>query len=202
MGACQFVAVKQAFRRKTMRPYVFVLFLAALPAVSQNQSPDLRAEAGCGPSNIHFEVKTNKNQHGIAQPEPGKALVYVIEEVTNPSAMTFGQATTRVGLDGNWVAANHGNSYVSFGVSPGEHRVCADWQSILKPLQKLSGAANLTADVGKVYYFRSEVRIPWSGGADHHGDDQTGQVTLRAIDDPEGQLLISKSASSTWKAKN
>jgi hypothetical protein len=185
-----------------MRPYLLVALFLAVPVFGQEQAPDLRAEAGCGPSNTRFEVKTDKNQHAMTPPESGKAVVYVIEDVSNPTAMTFGQVTTRVGLDGNWVGANHGQSYVSFAVEPGEHRVCADWQSSLKNLQKLSNAATLTAEAGKTYYYLSEVRIPWNGGADHNGDDQNGQVTLRAVDEPEGKLLISKSATSDWKARN
>jgi len=46
------------------------------------------------------------------------------------------------------------------------------------------------------------VTIPWNGHADEHGNDQEGQVKLKAVDESEGLLLISKSASSTWKARN
>jgi hypothetical protein len=185
-----------------MYRYMFLTLLLTAAASGQNQSIDARLAAGCGPAKTAFEVKTDKNQHPVARPESGKALVYVIEDVTNPTAMTFGEATTRVGLDGNWVGANHGHSYISFSTEPGEHRVCADWQSSMKDLQKLSGAARLTAEAGKTYYYRSEVTIPWNGGAANHGNDQEGQLKLERVDESEGLLLISKSASSTWQAKN
>lgn len=184
-----------------MNRYLFLALLLAAPAFGQEQRPDLRAEAGCGPSDTRFDVRTDKNQHTVIHPESGKALVYVIEDVRNSSAMTFGQVTTRVGLDGNWVAANHGPSYAWFAVEPGEHHVCTDWQSSLKRLQNLSGAADLTAQAGKTYYYLSEVTIPWSGSVNHRGDDQNGQLMLRAVDESEGRLLISNSASSTWKVK-
>jgi hypothetical protein len=118
---------------------MFLALLLAAPAFGQDQAADPRTAAGCGPAKAEFDVKTDKNQHSAAQPESGKALVYVIEDVTNPHAMTFGTVTTRVGLDGNWVGANHGQSYISFAAEPGEHRVCVDWQSSLKGLQTERG---------------------------------------------------------------
>jgi len=36
-----------------------------------------------------------------------------------------------------------------------EHRVCVHWQSSLASRQQLSGAAELTAEAGKTYYFRT-----------------------------------------------
>jgi hypothetical protein len=183
-----------------MHKCMFLALLLAAPAFGQ-AAADPRTAAGCGPAKTEFDVKTDKNQHSVTPPESGRALVYVIEDVTNPHAMTFGVVTTRVGLDGNWVGANHGQSYMSFAAEPGQHRVCADWQSSLKGLQKLSGATDLTVEAGKTYYYRSEVTIPWSGHGDQLGNEQTGQVRLKPVDDSEGLLLISKSASSTWAAK-
>jgi hypothetical protein len=180
-------------------PLLAVLLSAS--ALGQSPLPDLRVEAGCGPSNIKFDVTTARNQPQISEPEPGKALVYIVEDVKNPSAMPFGQVTTRVGLDGSWVGANHGQSYMRFSADPGERRVCADWQSSLKSLQRLSGAATLNAEAGKTYFYRVEVTVPWTGRANERGDDQSGQLTLQAIDRPEGLLLISRSASSSWRAK-
>ena len=185
-----------------MRKYLLVVSLLVAPIAGQGQTADPRTAAGCGPATASFEVKTDKNHRPMAQSEPGKALVYVVEDVKNPQAMTFGQVTTRVGLDGNWVGANHGQSYTFFLAEPGEHRLCSDWQSSLKGLRRLSGAADLTVEAGKTYYYRSEVTIPWTGHGEEHGNDQEGEVKLRVLDDSEGLLLISKSASSAWQAKN
>jgi hypothetical protein len=109
-----------------MHRYMSLALLLNAPALGQGRAVDPRIAAGCGPVKTEFSVTTHKNQHSVTQPEAGKALVYVIEDVANPSAMTFGEVTARVGLDGNWVGANHGQSYVSFAAEPGEHRVCAD----------------------------------------------------------------------------
>ena len=92
--------------------------------------------------------------------------------------MQIGDVTTRVGLDGTWVGANHGRSYVSFAVEPGQHRVCTDWQSSFKAVQKLSGAADLTAEAGKTYYYRMEVTIPWK---EHAAQVQFLQWQLQSL---------------------
>jgi len=103
-------------------------------------------------------VKVDKNQHVVTQPEPGKALVYVIAEENPDDSYNIGDITTRVGLDGTWVGANYGESYLSFTLAPGEHRVCVDGQSTLASRQQLNGAAELTVEVGKTYYFHFAFR--------------------------------------------
>jgi len=174
--------------------YLLLALIVVTPAFAQGQAAAPRTAAGSGAANVKFDVKTNKKQHTVAQPEPGKALVYVIvQEISDPHAMQIGDVTTRVGLDGNWVGANYGRSYISFAVEPGEHHICTDWQSRLKAAEKLSGAAELTAEAGKTYYYRAELTMPWE---QHNAD-----LRLKAVDDAEGLLLISKSAMSTWKAK-
>jgi hypothetical protein len=58
---------------------LFLLLLFATPMLAQDQAAALGA-GGCGPEKIEFDVKTDKNQHPMAQLQPGKALVYVFEE--------------------------------------------------------------------------------------------------------------------------
>jgi len=178
-----------------MQKYMLLALALALPSFGQGHAADLRSAAGCGPSQTQFDVRTDKHQHAVTQPESGRALVYVIvEERRDPHAQQIGDITTRVGLDGDWAGANHGQSYMSFAVEPGAHRLCTDWQSRPKAMQKLSGAADLIAEAGKTYYYRAEVTIPWA--------DHAANLRLEAVDGAEGLLLVSKSASSTWKIKN
>src|SRR5580704_12891429 len=80
-------------------------------------------------------------------------------------------------------------------VAPGEHHVCVDWQSSLKSRQKLSGAAELTAEAGKTYYFRAEVVL--TQATESHDE----RLSIKAVDAPEGMLLVSKSSLSAWKTK-
>ena len=56
--------------------FTIVLFVA--PLFAQDQVAVARAAAGCGPSEVRFTVKTDKDQHPMAQPEAGKAIVYVL----------------------------------------------------------------------------------------------------------------------------
>lgn len=184
-----------------MRKLMFGVLVWALPAFGQNQPMDLRTAAGCGPMQEQFSAKVDKTQHNVAEPEAGKALVYVIvQERPSPgNAMYIGNITTRVGVDGKWVGANYGESYISFSVQPGEHRVCSDWQSVMKSRQKLSGAADLVAEAGKTYFFRVELwtGVPPSGDREFHEEE----VKLKAADASEGMLLVSKTGQSAWKKK-
>jgi hypothetical protein len=171
------------------------VFLFAWPimALAQDQAEAARAAAGCGPTEIEFDVKTDKNQHPLAQPEAGKALLFVFEnERHDPNKFIIGNATTRVGLDGKWVGANHGDSYFFFPVDPGEHRLCANWQSSLKRFSKLGSAASFTAEAGKVYFFRVEVE---------ERTEHPATVKLEPVDSADGQFQISSRGLSTSHQK-
>jgi hypothetical protein len=178
----------------TVHEFIFLALLMAMPVFGQDQTTDLRTAAGCGPSETQFSVKSDHTLHAVRQPEPGKALVYVIEQGRPEGGEA--KVTVRVGLNGNWMGANYGESYLSFDVAPGEHHVCVDWQSSLKSRQKLSGAAELTAESGKTYYFRAEVVL--TQATESHDE----RLSIKAVDAPEGMLLVSKSAQSAWKMKN
>jgi len=65
-------------------------------------------------------VKTEKGQHP-AQPNAEKELVYIIEDDSDFGS--FPKPTTRIGVDGNWVGATHGNPKFSFFVDPGIHHL-------------------------------------------------------------------------------
>ncbi len=176
-----------------MHKFIFLALLLAAPVFGQEQATDLRTAAGCGPIKTQFDVTVNKKQHAVTQLESDKALVYVIEEYeSDPHYHTFGHVTTRAGLDGNWVGAPHEGAYISFLVEPGAHRLCSDVQSMFAALQKLSGAAELNAEAGKTYYYRVVV-------ADY--DNRQPQLWVKTMDEPEGLLLVSKSAQSNWKVK-
>src|SRR5580704_7921755 len=110
---------------------LLALLLFALPAIpAYGQDPSAAAGSGCGPDKVQFDVKTDKNQHIQSQPEPGKALVYMFEQVKlDADALPVNLATIRVGVDGQWVGANHGRSYFSFPVEPGDNSICVSWQT-------------------------------------------------------------------------
>ena len=124
---------------------VVVFMLLAAAAFAQNQ-PAV-APAACGPKDTNFDVKLDKSQHTLAQPEPGKARVYFIQDLGKVSCIgSCGK--TKIGLDGTWVGAIQHNSYFSVSVAPGEHHLCAAPGPI-------TAFAHLTAEAGKTYYFRT-----------------------------------------------
>lgn len=128
-----------------MRIALILMFLAA-PLFAQDQ-PTAAATAACGPKDASVDVKLDKTQHTVAQPEPGKALVYFIQDLGKISCIGS-CGTTKIGVNGKWVGAVKHNSYFSISVDPGEHHLCAD------PGQFVA-FAHLSAEAGKVYYFRT-----------------------------------------------
>lgn len=119
-------------------------------------------------------------------------MVYIIEDDTEFES--FPRPTTRLGLDGQWVAANHGNSYSYFPVDPGEHHLCASWQgTVIVGARNTAAAAHFTAEAGKIYFFT--VKNKWLR---EHG---FSRVDLSPIDSDEGQLLASKYPLSTSHPK-
>jgi hypothetical protein len=130
--------------------FIALFFVASVFA----QNPSAVATAACGPEKVSINVKLDKSDHGLAQPDPGKALVYIIQDRGKYPAGYVGTVVTMIGLDGKWVGANKNNSYFSISVEPGEHHMCACVQSRLgHPV----GLVHFTAEAGNVYYFDARV---------------------------------------------
>lgn len=163
----------------SMKKRCCVLYLAilvgVLPAMAQqDDAAAARTAAGCGLSTEMFNVQTTDQQHPVGQAEPGKALVYFfVDFVTAP--------TMRVGVDGTWVGANNGKSYFFFPVAPGEHNICAEWQSgtFKKSSERVGEAMHLTAEAGKTYYLRLNFSYQ--------------RMHLELSDEAEGHFLIGSS---------
>jgi hypothetical protein len=178
--------------------FAVAILFATIPALAthaQNNDQDaasLARAAGCGASDVKFNVKTEKNQHPTAQPESGKAIVYIYNAVRTGASINIGSITVRVGLDGEWVGANHGQSYFYFPVELGDHRICAQWQSSIGRLSKLASAASLSAEPGQTYYLRAFV------DTGTHGEPF---VKLEPLDPAEAILISANSAFSTSQPK-
>jgi hypothetical protein len=179
---------------KTIFAVLLVLVAISLltsSAFAQDKPTGGAGAPGCGEPKIKFEVKTEKGQRP-ALTDVGKALVYFIE---NDSQFdSFPSPTTRMGIDGEWVGATHGNSYFYSSVSPGVHHLCASWQKAVILLQgRQTAAAHFTAEAGGVYYF--EIKNIW------HREHGAGDISLRPLDSDEGQLLANKFSYSTFQPK-
>lgn len=168
-----------------------VMLLFAATALAQTASTAVAP--GCGAADAKFTVKTDKSQHPSAQPENGKAVVYFMKD--DSSFESSPRPTTRMGIDGSWVGANHADSYFFVTVDPGEHHLCASWQSWIGfGMRETSAAAHFTAEPGQTYYFR--VRNTWLR---EHG---VTHVDLSPLDSDEGQLLASRYAFSKSQPKD
>jgi len=176
-----------------MKRSLLVVLLFAAPILAQSPATDqaaqARAAAGCGPSETHFEVTTDKNQHPLPQPETGKALVYIFRvEKRTPDVHYFGKETMLAGIDGTWIGANRDdNSFLFLPLDPGSHHLCVNFDSKLKKFSRIGTATSFSAEAGKVYYFRAEIDFRM---------DHEFAAKLESIDPAEGQLLVASSSLS------
>jgi len=105
---------------------IAAILLLSCCALSQDQRAISRAEVGCGPQDVKYEVKFDDSQHPTPTPEDGKALIYVVAD---------GDLTSVFGVDEKWEGAVKGGRAPSTGAyffvptEPGEHHVCAMLQS-------------------------------------------------------------------------
>jgi hypothetical protein len=151
-----------------------------------------------GPPNAEFQIKMDNTQSPGFQPESGKALVYVAEDQKFQAAK---EVTARIGVDGAWVGATRGNSYLFFSAEPGEHHLCADWRSSFLARGRLVSLFGFTAEAGKVYYFRVRTTGGPSSMLDRSALDESALFDLELINVDEGKLLVSTSPYSTSRPK-
>jgi len=143
--------------------------------------------AACGPDDVSFKVKLDDSQHTPAQPDPGKARVYFLQEAG--TSFTLGYPTVKVAIDGAWAGANHGNSYFSVSVDPGEHHVCVTLQSSI--VAQRVELAHFTAEADKVYYYRTRLVVSRS----------VELLDLNPVDSDQGKYLIGTFPLSTSSIK-
>lgn len=175
--------------RATLVAACFVLCACSL-TVAQNQ-PALSA---CGPATAHFDTQTAAPP-AIA-PDGNKSQIYVIE-VFDRLPNQLARPTLRIGMDGSWVGADKGNSYFTFAVDPGDHHLCANWQSVFRSYSKKAALAGFTAEAGQSYYFRARIseRGGMSGGSSFSLD-------LDQVNPDEGKYLVQSSAFRVSRVTN
>lgn len=181
---------------------ILTIVLLASAALAQDPDAVARATRACGPLDQNMEVRVDKpTSHPLAQPEPGKALVYVIQDDQSGATNFWGHSTSetsRVGLDGTWIGANKGRSYFFFNVDPGDRHLCSDLAEDFDRSQPgLISVTRFTAEPGKTYYFR--VRLTGNGcsASDHPGNCRPARLELEGLDEDKGQFLVASSRFST-----
>jgi hypothetical protein len=158
---------------------VILLFTSIFSAAGQTNS---LGAPGCGSYDVQFDVKTTRSQNDLPAPDSGKALVVFLQD--DARYETIPRPTTRFGIDGTWVGATHSNSYFYVPVDPGEHHLCANWQSkgILVGSSRPTAALHFVAEAGKVYSFRARDT--------YNKDRPPAEVKLEVIDNDEAQILM------------
>jgi hypothetical protein len=172
----------------------FMILLFASSAFAQSPpAPTGTASApACGPADFSFAVKSDGSSHPVSQPEPGKALVYFLQDDT--AYDSFPRPTLKWAVDGNWIGATHGDTYFYLSVAPGEHHLCTEWQSaVVVNASRESAAASFSAEAGQVYYFRAQ-DFYWRGVG-------VASVKLGLADSDEALLLMSSFGFSTSHPK-
>jgi len=161
--------------------------LLACCAIAKDKRAISRAEMGCGPQNVKYEVKTDETQHPTPTPEDGKALIYFVAD---------GHLTTPFGFDERWVGAVDGGGYFFVPIDPGEHHVCAMLQSFLtqEVLTRFPRVSvhSLQAEPGATYYFRTPVVGISTGFV----------LQLEQSDPDEGRWFVASSKFTTSHRKH
>jgi hypothetical protein len=174
----------------------FVVILIAA-SVSAQDSASTSPLSVCGPMSVKFQIKMGDGQSPNVTPEPGKALVYVIEDQQFKAAK---DVTVRIGLDGAWVGATRGDSYLSFPVEPGEHHLCANIMPGFLSTGRRVSLFGLTTEAGGVYYFRARTTGGPSSAMYRNGADDTISIDLDLLNRDEGKFLVAFSSRSVSNA--
>jgi len=162
---------------------IAAIFLLSCCAFGQDKAAVSAMEAGCGPQDAKFEVKSDESQHPAPTPEDGKALIYFVAD---------GHLTSPFGVDGQWVGAANGGRYFFVAVEPGEHHICAMLQSFLTERGPRVSVYSLKAEPGGSYYFRTRMVGISTGFV----------LQLDQLNSDEGRWFVAWSKFSTSHPKN
>jgi hypothetical protein len=165
-----------------MKTFAAIVLLSCC-AFGQDKAAVSAMEAGCGPQDAKFEVKSDESQHPAPTPEDGKALIYFVAD---------GHLTTPFGVDGKWVGAVNGGRYFFVPIEPGEHHLCAMLQSFLTERGPRVSVHSLKAEPGGSYYFRTRMVGISTGFV----------LQLDQLDSDEGRWFVAWSKFSTSHPKN
>lgn len=172
--------------------------LVAASGLAQ-KAPDAASPlAACGDENAAYSVARGPVGDNATAPGADKATVYLIEVYNLKDKGRFARPTLRQGLDGVWLGATQGFTYVSATVAPGVHHLCSRWQSMFGALSQQISLNSFDAVAGKKYYFRVQINVE-GGTGDAPGP---ASIDLQQVSEDEGRFLVSEAAQSISKLKN
>lgn len=167
---------------------VFLLTVSCAVATFGQDGALTAAMAACGPAQDRLKVTPDSTKQVLTEPEPGKALLFIIEDNGFYNHIVGSGITYKVGVDGAWIGGiNRRSPTLAISLMPGEHHLCANWQSRLFAdiASKAVTLAHLEAQPDKAYYFRIR---EWESQTQVH-------VDLDPVDSDQGRLLIAASRS-------
>ena len=156
----------------------------------------------CGDEKVSFDIQLQKNTPSPVIPEAGKAQVIFIEKSEKPptlgclSAGVSCNDVTRFGVDGVWVGATKGNSYLTITIEPGVHHLCA-------VVGKEVHAEPLTVEADHAYYFQVEYKAEGRqfGTAKDPNYQVEKNVRFSMLNEDEGKFRVKASALSVATPK-
>lgn len=157
------------------------LLLLAFSLICSLQARAQAAQA-CGSANVKFVVTMKPLAGTLPGATAGKALVFFLQDDLQFSSKPRPGLTTRFGVDGVWEGATNPDSYFYVSVDPGEHHLCANWQTghvVGAPLS--TAVLHFTAQAGKAYYFRA--KVIW-------GHEIASEILFSRLDSDEAKLMM------------
>ena len=168
--------------------------------------------AACGPDNVQYKVKTDKQQTPLDPAPAGKALLVFVQSLDGD----FGaQPTSRFAVDGVWVGADKGKSYFSAEVAPGKHAICASRQASLQLEKDNLSTAGVDLKPGQIYFYEFMIKRTAAGSPEMRVSPQglpgssmtserretTDTADLRQLDNDAGYALARRSARAVSVTK-
>lgn len=189
---------------------VSLSLLVAIAAFSKNGQEKLatkqriqHAEAACGDPSAKFTVQPGALIQPTVPIGKDEARVYILDDTVipfKPGQHVSWAATVRVGLNGQWIGATKGRSYIALPVQAGENHVCGRvqrtryWWPAGCFLVGNTALLRLHVVAGQTYYVRAR--------AYHIDAGDSGffcAVNLDTVNPDEGKLLLAESLPAVWK---
>ena len=171
---------------------VFAMITATFASAQQAASSPT---AACGPETVQFSTAHGEVGDSAPPDSPDKATVYVIEIYNLADKGRFARPTVRVAMDGSWIGATQGFSYLRFPADAGTRHLCVRWQSSFDRLSQQIALYNFDAVAGKTYYLRVPIMVEGASGGG------AASIDLEPVSEDEGRFLVSEAARSISKVK-
>ncbi len=172
--------------------WILVLMLGFVTASLDGQSISTLASAqtACGMGNPKYSVTTTPTKV-VSGDNQGNAQLYLLEVQDHVALCPLGCGQiVKLGLDGDWVGATKGNSYLVLPISSGEHHLCAEWDWRAWRLHKHLELAKVLVESGKSYYFRVHITP---------GTTETIEsYRFEPVNEDEGKLLLGSLPQASW----